>query len=378
VTAPAEAPPDAGLDDDRAPLLPRPVLVTGLVIGLALVVLTYWGGAHPRVLAAGFPGYVAGFVLTAVVCVAVGTALAELVRRHGKRAVFASARGAGSGYRAVIGRGGQWAAPRWQGRHNPAQALAAPDGTSSTTQGGAMNKAQRVAVAIRQAWGTAPIDVEASMADNHTLNYTAFLPPGVLTVPMEQADVPRALAGAAAVLGQQLGEPVAVIGGWHTDDGVAVVLRIPASAPAPVASTGKEPAPMTAADPAPAGRRRLSEQQKDSAPAGWQAVANDAAEFEPESDEELLDWMGNEVAGMFSYGEAVVDLYETCIDGVRLDPVAMAALHDVGDAVADAAAAMAEARQKFAAHYAEIREFVAQGGVLPKDGDWITGEGDAA
>lgn len=295
MTAPAEAPPDAELDDDdRAPLLPRPVLVTGLVVGLALVVFMYWGGAAPHVLAAGFLGYVAGFALTAVVCIGLATVVAELLRRHAKRAALASARAAGNASRALGGRARLWAGPRWQRRQD--------------------DPAGAVAVA-------------------------APAPP-------------------------------------------AAPALTPAGAPAPAGSQDdrKEPPPMTTeVDQAPPpGRRRLSEQQKTAAPAGWQAVANDAAEFEPESDEELLDWMGAEVAGMFVYGEAVVDLYETCIDGVRLDPVAMAALHDVGDAVADAAAAMAEARQKFATHYAEIREFVAQGGVLPKDGDWITGEGDAA
>ena len=55
----------------------------------------------------------------------------------------------------------------------------------------------------------------------------------------------------------------------------------------------------------------------------------------------------------------------------------MKALHDVADAAADAAKAMAAARAKFADHYEVPREFAANGGLLPFDGRWVTGDGDA-
>jgi hypothetical protein len=61
---------------------------------------------------------------------------------------------------------------------------------------------------------------------------------------------------------------------------------------------------------------------------------------------------------------------------VGVDPAALAALHDCAEDVAGAAAAMEAARAKFAAHYAEPREYAASGGVLPHDGRWVTGEGD--
>ena len=103
----------------------------------------------------------------------------------------------------------------------------------------------------------------------------------------------------------------------------------------------------------------------------------DTSEFEPEDDGHLLGWMAAEVNGMSAYAEAMTEVYETCVSTVGLDPVAMKATHDVADAAADAASAMAAARAKFASHYGEVREFAASGGLLPFDGRWITGDGDA-
>ena len=111
--------------------------------------------------------------------------------------------------------------------------------------------------------------------------------------------------------------------------------------------------------------------------AAWSQVVADTSEFEPEDDGHLLAWMAAEVSGMSAYAEAMTEVYETCVATVGLDPVAMKATHDVADAAADAASAMAGARAKFASHYSEVREFAANGGLLPFDGRWITGDGDA-
>jgi uncharacterized protein YfaT (DUF1175 family) len=108
----------------------------------------------------------------------------------------------------------------------------------------------------------------------------------------------------------------------------------------------------------------------------WKTLTAETGDFEPEDDGHLMAWMAAEVNGMSGYAEAITDVYETGVSGVGLDPVSLAALHDYADAAADAAQAMAYARQKFAAHYAEVREFAAAGGLLPHDGRWITGEGE--
>ncbi len=108
----------------------------------------------------------------------------------------------------------------------------------------------------------------------------------------------------------------------------------------------------------------------------WKTLTAETADFEPEDDGHLMSWMASEVNGMSAYAEAITDVYETAVSGVGLDPVSMAALHDYADAAAEAAQAMAAARQKFASHYQEVREFAAAGGLLPHDGRWITGEGE--
>jgi hypothetical protein len=112
-------------------------------------------------------------------------------------------------------------------------------------------------------------------------------------------------------------------------------------------------------------------------PAAWNAVIARTADFEPENDGDLLDWMGDEVAAVAAYAEALVDMYESCTQAIGLDPVAMAALHDVADAQAHASETMSGARRKFADHYDRPREFAAEGGLMPHDGRWVTGEGEA-
>ena len=112
-------------------------------------------------------------------------------------------------------------------------------------------------------------------------------------------------------------------------------------------------------------------------PAEWAGVIARAADFEPGDDGELLGWMGDEVSGVAGYAEALIDLYESCTAGIGLDPVAMTALHDVADAAAHAAETMSGARQRFADHYELPREFAGNGGLMPHDGRWVTGDGDA-
>ncbi len=134
-----------------------------------------------------------------------------------------------------------------------------------------------------------------------------------------------------------------------------------------------------AGDPAGKARPKPTRGRSASGPysAGWKQVVADTSDFEPEDDGHLLNWMAAEVNGMSAYAEAMTEVYETCVNTVGLDPVAMKATHDVADAAADAASAMAAARVKFASHYSEVREFAANGGLIPFDGRWITGDGDA-
>jgi hypothetical protein len=107
----------------------------------------------------------------------------------------------------------------------------------------------------------------------------------------------------------------------------------------------------------------------------WRPLITATGEFDPENDAALLAWMAGEAGGMTGYAEGLAAAYETAVVTVGLDPVALQSLHDCGEAAAFAAEQMAAARQKFAAHYAEVRQFAAGGGVLPFNGRWMTGEG---
>jgi hypothetical protein len=133
---------------------------------------------------------------------------------------------------------------------------------------------------------------------------------------------------------------------------------------------------MTVSRIAPERRaRRTAARTGGSIPAAWGPVIALAADFEPEDDGALLDWMNGQVTGMSGYGEALVDLYDHCTNVIGIDPAASALLHDVADAVAHAAEAMSAAKQKFTDHYELPREFAGNGGLMTHDGRWVTGEG---
>jgi len=110
-------------------------------------------------------------------------------------------------------------------------------------------------------------------------------------------------------------------------------------------------------------------------PSEWAAVIAQTADFEPDSDAELLDWMGRQVTGLSAWAEALVDTYEHCTQVIGIDPQASAMLHDVADAAAQAAETMGAAKAKFTEHYELPREFAANGGLMTHDGRWITGDG---
>lgn len=110
-------------------------------------------------------------------------------------------------------------------------------------------------------------------------------------------------------------------------------------------------------------------------PSEWAAVVGQAADFEPENDAELLDWMARQVTGLSAWAEALVDTYEHCTQVIGIDPRASVMLHDVADAAAQAAETMSAAKAKFTEHYELPREFAANGGLMTHDGRWITGDG---
>lgn len=100
-------------------------------------------------------------------------------------------------------------------------------------------------------------------------------------------------------------------------------------------------------------------------------------DFEPESDAELLNFMGAEVAGKAAEAEAYMELFDRCVSGKGLDPQAMQGVSDYSEAIAESAEAMKRAHAQFVAVYEAIIEAVNNGTVMPHDGRFFSGEGTA-
>jgi hypothetical protein len=133
---------------------------------------------------------------------------------------------------------------------------------------------------------------------------------------------------------------------------------------------------MTVSKIAPDRRaRRTAARTGGSVPSEWAAIITQTADFEPEDDGQLLEWMTCQLTGLSAWAEALVDFYEHCTGVIGIDPKASAMLHDVADAAAQAAETMGAAKARFTEHYELPREFAANGGLMTHDGRWVTGEG---
>jgi hypothetical protein len=298
---------------------------TGIALGTALTVLAMINGARLRI--GGMPAWLGvsiGAVIAWVLIVLTAVTLAELTRRHhetarryamrqGKRGALASGRAARRHGRALLARAVRWAGPRWQAR---TRATRAPDvGEAELT------------VTRR------PDGKSETGADTRFSN----LPESGYAGPIDQD-------------------------------------RHAVSQPSTTGGTTMSPGPASRIPPDRRARRTAA-RTGSTIPTVWGPVVAQAADFQPESDADLLDWMTGQVTGMAAYAEALIEAYETGVGTVGIDPKGLAALHDVADAAAHAAEAMSGAKTAFAGHYELPREFAANGGLMTHDGRWVTGEG---
>jgi hypothetical protein len=299
----------------------RPVLWTGIALGAFLAAEAL---LHRLVLPLGLPGFVSA-AITAVLIVALAVILAELTRRHhrtvaghairhGKRGAVASARHA----RQHGGTALQWlvakAAPRWESReHRPLMFRKVREDEGTET---------------RRLDGEPETDADKRFFDLRESGYSGLI----------------------------------------NQDGYAVS-DPPANTPGGPVST-----PNSRIKTAHRAQRAAA-RSGGSVPSEWGPVIAETADFEPEDDGELLEWMNRQVTGLSAWAEALVDFYEHCTGVVGIDPKASAMLHDVADAAAGAAETMGAAKAKFTEHYELPREFAGNGGLMTHDGRWITGEG---
>lgn len=106
------------------------------------------------------------------------------------------------------------------------------------------------------------------------------------------------------------------------------------------------------------------------------AVISWIDDFEPENDADLHDFLQSLAAGLHDVGASLNDLYELCTSPqLRIGKGGMSATHAAADAIADAAGGVSGASKALASYYEGVSEAVADGVELPKDGDFITGDG---
>lgn len=162
------------------------------------------------------------------------------------------------------------------------------------------------------------------------------------------------------------------------DDDATVPVQGAAAGPVPVRATPGVPPwrrtvpgiPSFKADPALGAIPAPSEVSAALAASGvivppaWAAVASEAADFEPESDEELCEHMDGEVAGVLTWAEGVMARAETLGDVVGLDPAYISAQYEFADDVAELAAHGAQVMRRYHDHYDDLRE-AADGKPLP-------------
>jgi hypothetical protein len=109
-------------------------------------------------------------------------------------------------------------------------------------------------------------------------------------------------------------------------------------------------------------------------PPAWEAVASEAADHDPDTEDEHVEHMDGEIAGLLTFGEAAISRAETLGDRTGLDPAYVSAQYELADVYADAAAQAAQVMKRYHGHYDDLGE--AAGDVpLPKNPHWFNGGG---
>lgn len=335
-------------------LVSRAVIFTGIALGTCLAVLAITDGARLRL--GGMPGWlgaVLGAVLVWALIVLAAVTAAELVRRHhrtagrcalrhGRRGAAATARRS----RALLAWLVSKAAPRWENReHRPLmfrRRHGEPEGPA------------------------APAAPEEAAGPTYSFGHAGQRAAWPVDSLEEATARARQMSGG--------GEPYVVTeypAGGGPGRTVATYVHGKPSQPSTEGSKSMPASKISTGHRA----QRAARSGDGNVPSEWGPVVAQAADFEPESDGHLLEWMAGQVTGMAAYAEALIEAYETGVGAVGIDPKGLAALHDVADAAAHAAETMSGARTKFADHYELPREFAANGGLMTHDGRWITGEG---
>ena len=370
----------------------RPVLLAGIVLGTCLTILVMWNGVRLRV--PDLPsiiGAALGALILWALFMAVAAVLSELTVRHHRAAIRygwrhtrrGGAAAAGWSRRAARGaavRSGPWRTriitvmrTRWAARGAPAP-LEPEDPAGNVTGGNCPGCGWPLPAA--GGCPTCGASGEAGQPDQDTGPTYSW---GLADSRSHWPAADREEADRWAQHMSTDGRPR------------AVTEYPPGGGPGRTVATyaGGKPAPDhtdtdggTSEMPASPSRiktehraQRATARSGGSVPSEWGPVIAQTADFEPEDDGELLEWMSRQVTGLSAWAEALVDFYDHATNTIGIDPAASALLHDVADAAAQAAETMGAAKAKFIDHYELPREFAGNGGLMTHDGRWVTGEG---
>lgn len=148
-----------------------------------------------------------------------------------------------------------------------------------------------------------------------------------------------------------------------------VAVSPPPAAPPPVPVAPVSPAPPLAPVPVPADGAMVA-----LSPAFAAAVA-EIGGHEPEDDADLIGFMRHAAAFQAAQADAWRALLDRCLHEVGLDPASVQGVAEYADVMGDTAHDATGMAAQFATVYAQVRDWLADGGVLPHDGRWLTGEG---
>ncbi len=154
--------------------------------------------------------------------------------------------------------------------------------------------------------------------------------------------------------------------------------QLAAAAPAPEPPASSSPAAAGSSTPllvsANTERPAMATISRNTIPPDFAALVARIAQFEPETDADLIAFLRGIATGTAAIGDALEQHADHLSSGVGLDPAATAAVTEAAQAFTEAAQAVSRADARFQALYQGVRETAASGTVLPFRGRFITGE----
>jgi hypothetical protein len=398
--------------------------LTGAALGLLLMVIDYANDIVVRV--SGPPailGFVLGFLLILVGCAVLGEITVWLARWYGPDVAqwgwWHGRRAAVRGYdraRQHSSRLSGWAAPRWDRRARDSRAAA---GT------GALDVPEDATHVL--SWARPSVSSEGRNGGYWFLQELADWREGIpVFIPMtgpRSTPVDELAKFAALVLGHPVtltrtAEPIrrgrwlAWAWRWHfapayyvspapdNDSGVAdndapaeappgdalvPVLGAAVRALAPEGPPRPDPAPPPDApasgdpatedgDPMP-GRMTMTANARE-IPAVIRAVITHITDFQPVDDTELHQFLISFSRGMDGIADAIAGLHEYCLSpDVRLGKGAVATLATCAETAGAFGSVFKTASTMLDQYYGGVSEEIASGVELPRDGDFLTGDG---